>query len=249
MERHGRSRVITFFTEESFNVGANVRLGEDAAQHARVRRVGPDEPARLLDGQGRVGQGRIVNVERQTVTVAITSVEELAPPSPLEVIVPVADKDRMLVAAEKCAEQAVTGWRPAWFARSRSVSQRGEGEKFRTKVVARMQAALEQSGSAWLPRVHEERELLDVMETIPPRWSRILLDSSGTSLVQHISNTAIALAIGPEGGLEPGELERARAAGWAIASLGPTTLRFETAIIAAVSVVRALQHSGTSEHG
>jgi 16S rRNA (uracil1498-N3)-methyltransferase len=49
------------------------------------------------------------------------------------------------------------------------------------------------------------------------------------------------LVFGPEGGLEPGERERLAAAEWMPASLGRTTLRFETAGLAAAAVVRAAQ--------
>jgi len=41
----------------------------------------------------------------------------------------------------------------------------------------------------------------------------------------------VALAVGPEGGLTGEELERARAQGWQVASLGPRVLRIETAAI------------------
>ncbi len=241
--------MITFFSDSPFGTGA-VRLGEAAAQHARVRRVRAGDRARVLDGQGRSGEGHVAEVGRGKVTVTVTDVVQTAPPPPLEVIVPVADRDRMLFAAEKCAELQVTGWRPAYFARSRSVSPRGEGEKFRSKVIARMQAALEQSAASWMPAVYEEHDADDVLTQVPPSWKRIVLDSSGTSLGPHITNIPIALAVGPEGGIESGELSRAVAQGWIVASLGPATLRFETAIIAAVSVVRALQPStGKPQHG
>lgn len=249
MERDGRSSVITFFSEAPLGTGF-VRLGEDAAQHARVRRVRPGHMARILDGRGRTAEGQIAEVGRDVVTVSVSQVVDSVPPIPLELIVPVADRDRMLFAAEKCAELQVTGWRPARFARSRSVSPRGEGEKFHAKVVARMRAALEQSGGAWMPAVHEERDADDVFPQVPTSWNRVILDSSGTLLVHRITSTAMALAVGPEGGFESAELESAVAQGWTVASLGPTTLRFETAIIAAASVVRALQpSSGIPQHG
>lgn len=241
--------MITFFAKEAIAAGSEVRLDEAAAQHARVRRVRPGDAVQLLDGRGTVGRGQVTAIGRRDLTVAVAAVAEVASPVPLEVIVPVADRDRMLVAAEKCAELQVTAWRPARFARSRSVSHRGEGEKFRLKVAARMQGALEQSGNAWLPTIHEERDFADVLATIPTRWTRLLLDSSGTSLVPHISIGPIALAVGPEGGVEPQELERARSLGWVVASLGPGTMRFETAIIAAMAVVRTLQHAAEAVHG
>jgi 16S rRNA (uracil1498-N3)-methyltransferase len=48
----------------------------------------------------------------------------------------------------------------------------------------------------------------------------------------------LALCIGPEGGWESSEIERAREAGYKIFSLGQRILRAETAAIAAVSIVQ-----------
>ena len=50
----------------------------------------------------------------------------------------------------------------------------------------------------------------------------------------------LAIACGPEGGLEPDEREAFEETGWRTASLGPNVLRFETAGIAALSLARAL---------
>ena len=54
------------------------------------------------------------------------------------------------------------------------------------------------------------------------------------------------LLFGPEGGFASAEIERLTEAGWQRASLGDTTLRFETAGIAAVAVCRALMRSRES---
>jgi 16S rRNA (uracil1498-N3)-methyltransferase len=164
----------------------------------------------------------------------------------LEVIVPVADRDRMLLAAEKVVELQATAWRPAYFARSRSVSPRGEGEKFGARVRARMRAALEQSGGSWLPDVHVEVDWPDAAEAVPRAWTRLLMDAAGASLSSIAGNSPTAIAVGPEGGLEDTERTRAERAGWRLASLGAGTLRFETAIIAAAAVIRALQFSARS---
>jgi len=48
----------------------------------------------------------------------------------------------------------------------------------------------------------------------------------------------IVVAIGPEGGWEPTEVEQAREAGYQICALGPWILRAETAAIAAISIVQ-----------
>ena len=50
---------------------------------------------------------------------------------------------------------------------------------------------------------------------------------------------SLALAIGPEGGWTPDELQSFEQAGWIAASLGETILRAETAAIAALAIAQA----------
>jgi 16S rRNA (uracil1498-N3)-methyltransferase len=48
----------------------------------------------------------------------------------------------------------------------------------------------------------------------------------------------IVLCVGPEGGWQPGEIEKAMEAGFRVCGLGPRILRAETAAIAAISIVQ-----------
>jgi 16S rRNA (uracil1498-N3)-methyltransferase len=190
-----------------------------------------------------VGFGTIENVSKAEVIVAVERVVDVPRPIALEVVVPIADKERMLLAAEKCVELQVTAWRPTYFARSRSVSPRGEGVKFHEKVSARMQSALEQSGGAWLPHVHADADACDVLTRVPSQLRRFLLDQNGSALLSHDLSVGAAIAIGPEGGLEPAEVAAATDCGWVAVSLTTTTLRFETAVIVGAALVRATQLS------
>lgn len=240
MERHHRS-TLTLFAGGPFAVGAEIPLDPDASHHAQVRRTRDGEPIRLVDGAGGVAAGTLI-VRGKGAVAEVHDVARVPPPSPLEVLVPVADRDRMLLAAEKAVELQVTAWRPVLFVRSRSVSHRGEGERFREKVAARMRSALEQSGGGWLPVIHEETPAETALRDTDGATRRFILDEAGGPLLTHdFAPVPVAVAAGPEGGFEPAELELARAAGWVSASLGHTTLRFETALIAAAAVVRAAQ--------
>jgi len=53
------------------------------------------------------------------------------------------------------------------------------------------------------------------------------------------ASLSLALLVGPEGGLSPGEAARARAAGYRPVTLGPRVLRTETAALAALAALRA----------
>jgi 16S rRNA (uracil1498-N3)-methyltransferase len=57
---------------------------------------------------------------------------------------------------------------------------------------------------------------------------------STTALLPHRD---MALAVGPEGGFTDEELQAARVHGWTVVSLGPRTLRVETAVVALVARV------------
>lgn len=246
VERDDRAPVASFVSRGTFTAGDRVALDDDAAQHARVRRLRPGSRVRLLNGAGLIASGELAEVDKRGVLVAVERVVEASRPTPLEVIVPVADRDRMLLAAEKVVELRATAWRPVYFARSRSVSPRGDGEKFGEKVRARMRAALEQCGGGWLPDVHAAMEWPAAVEAVPSAWTRLLMDEQGASLSTMVGNSPIAIAVGPEGGIEAAERATAERAGWRLASLGDGTLRFETAIISATAVVRALQLSARS---
>ena len=50
--------------------------------------------------------------------------------------------------------------------------------------------------------------------------------------------TEVVVAVGPEGGFSPTEVEAARAAGFLPAGLGPRVLRTETAALAVLAIVQ-----------
>jgi 16S rRNA (uracil1498-N3)-methyltransferase len=102
-----------------------------------------------------------------------------------------------------------------------------------------MISALEQSGGAWLP-MRLGDAALDAIG-VPRSASRILLDRDGEPLLRLAGTGETVLLFGPEGGLEPAERASLVASGWQVAALAASTLRFETAGIAAIAVVRAAQ--------
>jgi 16S rRNA (uracil1498-N3)-methyltransferase len=244
VERHRQSQLATFFTDGPIEVGSSVALSESAAHHARVRRLEPGDAVRLTDGRGRFATGTIAAIQRGAVIVDVGDAIDVAPPPAVHLRAPVADRDRMLWLAEKAAELGVETWQAVHFKRSASVSPRGEGPAFAAKVRARMIGALEQSGGVWLPTMLPDTTPGEL--TLAPGELGILLDQDGAPLTSFLglpSRTAPVILLGPEGGLEAGEISELTAAGWRTASLAETTLRFETAGVAALAVCRALSQN------
>ena len=240
VERADRAAVGTFYAPGGW--GATVELDEAAAHHAAVKRLEAGDRVQLTRGAGRRAAGVIETLAKKRLTVALdqTSVEQVPSLPRVELWAPVGDRERMLLLAEKAVELGVSAWRPVVYRRSRSVTPRGEGEGFREKVRLRMVGALEQSGGAWLPSQLPDATLDAALRDAVQ--AGVVLDAGGAPLATLAASlrAPVTIALGPEGGLEPEELARFLAAGWRPASLGANVLRFETAGIAALALIRSL---------
>ena len=243
MERDDRPPVGTFFVDSTIVPGEPISLGEPAAHHARVKRLSAGDLVRLTDGAGHLADGSISDIRRTSVVVAVQDVRSAERPPSIHLRAPVADRDRMLWLAEKATELGVTSWQAVRFRRSASVSPRGEGDAFHEKLRARMVSALEQSAGAWLPKMLADTPLDEL--SIESSQLPIVLDVAGAPLGSLLTSAPLSaepvVLVGPEGGIEPAELSSLIEAGWRSATLAGTMLRFETAGVAAIAVVRGAQ--------
>ena len=238
MECTDRTAVATFFAAEPLVVGGTVTLSDEAAHHIPVARVAVGDCVALRDGAGRAAVGKLVKVSRNSALVDVSETSEIPRPAPIHLLAPVADRDRMLWLAEKTTELGVASWRPVIWRRSKSVSPRGEGPTFQAKVRARMTAALIQSGSGWLPDIFPEATIERAIAAAP-LGTRILLVKDGEPIAGVPMHTPITIALGPEGGMEPAERDLFIGAAFLPVKLGSSTLRFETAGVAAVAIAAA----------
>ena len=107
----------------------------------------------------------------------------------------------------------------------------------------------EQAFDTRLPEVTRGRTILEVIGTLPADSVRLALDPyeaqatlstavrGGPDL--EAASRAVALAFGPERGWSYAERAALRGAGFALVHLGPRVLRLETAVVAAVALVKA----------
>jgi len=233
-----RAPVATFFATDTATAGGTVTLSEEAAHHIRVARIGVGECIALRDGAGGAALGTLVKASKSSALVDISETSDIARPAPIHLLAPVADRERMLWLAEKVTELGLTSWRPVVWRRSKSVSPRGEGPTFQAKVRARMIAALIQSGNGWLPDVFPESTIEHAVAAAP-LGTRLLLARDGERIVGVPMRPPITIALGPEGGMEPGERDAFIGAAFLPVKLGVSTLRFETAGVAAVAIAAA----------
>ena len=239
MERVDQATVSTFYAPFPLEPGAGVALAEDVAHHMRVARLAVGAPVRLVDGAGTRASGRLVRLSKAQALVELDSAAFTEPPPAVHLLVPIADRERMLWLAEKGTELALTSWRPVLWKRSRSVSPRGEGSTFQAKVRARMAAALAQCEGPYIPTTFPDANVERAIAAAPAgaRWG---FDPDGSPAAGERPAGPVTIALGPEGGLERAEQAQLAAAGFRPVSLGGNIMRFETAGVAALAVARAL---------
>lgn len=102
--------------------------------------------------------------------------------------------------------------------------------------------ACEQSGRHRPPSLAILDSLSDAISALPVDSNRIAFNVGTGKALDANSATldGVSLAIGPEGGFSPVETELLSAEGFALHTLGPRTLRAETAAIAALTAVQLL---------
>ncbi|MEP6858690.1 MAG: RsmE family RNA methyltransferase [Gemmatimonadales bacterium] len=238
MERTDRAPVATFFATHPLIAGGTVTLSEEAARHMRVARVAVGECIALRDGAGKAAIGTVVKVSRASALIEVSETSELSRAAAIHLLAPVADRERMLWLAEKATELGVTSWRPVLWLRSKSVSPRGEGPMFQAKVHARMTSALIQSGGGWLPDIFPE-STIERAVAAAPLGTRVLLAKDGEPIIRVPMKAPVTIALGPEGGMEPAERDIFIGAAFLPVKLSDSTLRFETAGVAALAIATA----------
>lgn len=104
-------------------------------------------------------------------------------------------------------------------------------------------SACEQSGRHRPPAIELHKSLGTAIAALPPEAERIAFDlGAEKSLAGHAaSQTDVCVAIGPEGGFSPPEREELAARDFGVYTLGPRTLRAETAAIAACTSLQLLR--------
>ena len=178
----------TFVTEEPLLAKKNssVTLGEDSAHHMRVRRLESGAEIILVDGVGARATGTITQLAKRHATVSVGAVGRIEAPAPIHLLVPVADRDRMMWLAEKATELQVASWRPVLYRRSKNVSPRGEGPTFQQRVRGRMRAALEQSGGAWMPAMFPDATVEHAIAASAAGLHLVLDGGSGVTVLDVV---------------------------------------------------------------
>ena len=209
--------------------------GQNATHLARVLRARVGQEFEIAT-EGIVRLGKIVSVDDSRVELALG--EEVLTPQlrELKLLVAIFKFDRMEWAIEKATELGVTEIIP--FIARRTDSHLAQSAAKRVERWRRIaHEASQQSRRVSPPTIANPMNLKN--SAIIAADTRIVLaESEDERMLKDLVPTtgSVALAFGPEGGWTTEELTALTSAGWLSASLGPTILRAETAVIAATAI-------------
>ena len=206
-------------------------LTEPALVHqlSHVLRARAGDEFALCDGKGTDSRVVVEDISRSSINVRILARSNAwIPTTAITIYLAAIRKERFEWALEKCTEVGVTAFVPLLTERAeRTAPNRGRAEKI-------IREAAEQCGRGSVSLFHEPVHLEDV----PLDDSFVYCDMGGDTIESVVQRTPrlserVSVLIGPEGGWT--DRERAFLAGHGVIpiSLGPTTLRAETAAIVA----------------
>lgn len=196
-----------------------------------------DDTLRVGELHGRCGSGRILSIDATRATIEL----ELSapPPEPLGLTVVLAlPRPKMLRRILRTL--AEVGVKDVHLIHTYRVEKSFwqspllDHESLRTTLVS----GLEQAKDTVLPDVHLHRRFRpfaeDLLPTLCEGKEALLADPGASTAYPPSPGSPALLLVGPEGGFIPFETQLMIAAGATAVSLGPRTLRTETALISAL---------------
>jgi 16S rRNA (uracil1498-N3)-methyltransferase len=230
--------------------GALLELPAGAAQHlTRVLRLAAGAQVTLFNGRGGEHEASIESTQRGKVIVRTGAHHAVERESPLQVTLMqgIARGEKMDFILQKATELGVTRIVPLSSVRC---TVRLTGDTAARKLAhwqGVVASACEQCGRNRVPAVAAPASLADTLREVA--GLKLLLSADDAAqplpalLALHGTPSGLApvtLLIGPEGGLDSGEIRAAQLAGFVACQLGPRILRTETAGLAALAALQSL---------
>lgn len=230
-----------FVTPGSMQPGHTVSLDDYAHQLYSVLRLRAGATITLLDGSGMEFAAQLVNLDARHAQAIVGAATPCATEPAVDVTLYLCSLkgEKFEWGLQKSVELGVRRIVPVVSARSivRPVAAlAGKAQRWRSVI----REAAEQSRRALLPELGAPMDFAGAIAAAHGLKLIAWEDVPGGGGIHVRAQEPVSLLIGPEGGLEPAEVELARAAGWQALSLGPRILRAETAAVAALAAVMAL---------
>jgi len=232
-----------FVKKDDIRDNSAVITGEDLKHISKVLRMAPGDKVMLCDGEGYQYLAEISEITKDCARLEILNGERCAaePSRRITLYQGLPKGDKMELIVQKCVELGISEIVPVAAERSIVKIKPGEFGGKRTRYQRVAYEAAKQCGRG---RISEVADLTTFKAADMTRHDLIIIayeDEKGTTLKSllraNMQAGDIAIVIGPEGGLDPSEVELLIQKGGKAVTLGPRILRTETAGMAALAMI------------
>ena len=211
-------------------------LSESESRHCiKSMRMHKGDRIQLGDGKGNLFTGVIIGDDPKSCTIALQEKKEMPEPFPYRLHLAVAatkNQDRIEWFVEKAVEIGVTEI-------SIIHCKHSEKTNIKTDRIERLMiAAMKQSLHFWLPTLHPNVDLQELIQQYTPLdgWQKLIAYCGEGTEKKELLSIAVPqkdslVLIGPEGDFAPEEVSAACNGGFVPVSLGDMRLRTETAAL------------------
>ena len=216
--------------------------GENHRHIVKVLRFKEGQKIELFDENSITYQAIIKIISSKKLTVEIYNSFKLENESNLDINLfqSIIKGNKMDIIVQKCCELGVKSITPIYT--ERTVVRHTDKMKRWIKIAME---SCKQSGRGLPVKINEPKSYDDTINNLPRKALNLLFDKqNGDIELKKVlgsfdkKNTTVNLIIGPEGGFSKDEIKASEDQGIKIVSLGPRTLRTETASIASVSIIQ-----------
>ncbi|NVJ06808.1 16S rRNA (uracil(1498)-N(3))-methyltransferase [Myxococcus sp. AM001] len=226
---------------------AEVELtGERRHYLLQVLRLEEGDALEVFDGKGRAFEARVAHVTPDVVRVTLGTARVAPPRREVSILQGLPKGDKLELVLQKGTELGATAFHPVATARSVVKLEPKRAEERTSRWTKIVEEAARQCRRNDVPRVATPAPLVDAARSLSPGTTLLVLDEEesavplGDAFRAAGAGTAVALVIGPEGGLAREEVEALKALGARPVTLGERILRTETAALAALAVMMHL---------
>lgn len=207
------------------------------------RQVGDSFDAGLINGPH--GRGTLLEIGADSLTLSFAWGNPPPPPEPVTLIIGL---PRPQTARDILRDATTLGVAAIHFV----LTEKGEANYSKSSLwttgewCRHLVTGAAQAFSTLIPEITYERTLAEILRTLPAGSRRWALDNYEAtaplgSVRLNTSNEQVVLALGPERGWSAEDRALLRAHAFDLVHLGPRVLRCETAVVAALTLVRAVR--------
>lgn len=240
-------RIPRVHVAQSLQAGHEVLLPEQAGEHiTRVLRLERGHPLILFNGDGHEYDATLESLARRAVSAEVSAVRAVDRESPLPLALAqgIARGEKMDWILKKATELGVARIIPIVTERTEVKLDEERAERRTLHWAGVIAGACEQSGRTRLPLLESPLRLDRWLGSLGADAAlRLALLPDGDVAARSLPpmTQGAVLCVGPEGGFSENDVTMLRQTGFRGLRLGPRILRTETAGIAALSALQALQ--------